>query len=66
MPDGQHDKDMGIVIINPDGGKNSRTIRANYWKVSLSNFTHANGLGATGIMEIYDDETTEVSDEAQD
>ena len=42
-----------------------RTIKANYQKVSLANLIRTDGLGATAIMEIYDDETTEVSDETQ-
>lgn len=55
---------MGIVILNPYGGM-VRTIKANYQKVSLANLIRTDALGATGIMEIYDDETTEVSDETQ-
>lgn len=42
-----------------------RTIKANYQKVSLANLIRTDALGATGIMEIYDDKTTEVSDETQ-
>lgn len=56
---------MGIVILNPYGGGMVRTIKANYQKVSLANLIRTDALGATGIMEIYDDETTEVSDETQ-
>lgn len=56
---------MGIVILNPYRGGIVRTIKANYYKVSLANLIRADALGATGIMEIYDDKTTEVSDETQ-
>lgn len=56
---------MGIVILNPYRGGMVRTIKANYQKVSLANLIRTDALGATGIMEIYDDETTEVSDETQ-
>ena len=56
---------MGIVILNPCRGGMVRTIKANYRKVSLANLIRTDALGATVIMEIYDDETTEVSDETQ-
>ena len=56
---------MGIVILNPYRGGIVRTIKANYYKVSLANLIRTDALGATGIMEIYDDKTTEVSDETQ-
>ena len=56
MSHGQHDKDMGIVILNPYRGGTVRTIKANYQKVSLANLISTDALGATGIMEIYDEE----------
>lgn len=56
---------MGIVILNPYRGGTVRTIKANYQKVSLANLIRTDALGATGIMEIYNDETTKVSDETR-
>lgn len=43
-----------IKFINPAGGGTARTIKANYWKVSLSNFVHKDGMGATAVMRVYE------------
>lgn len=43
------------IVLNPwmtkGGGKAMRTIKAQYYKVSLANFLRQDGLGATAIIE---------------
>lgn len=41
---------------NPEAEGMSRTLKANYWKVSVANFLHQNGWGATGAMVVYETE----------
>lgn len=55
---------MGIIKIplNTCRGGHAVTIKANYWKVSISNFVHQDGLRATGIMEVYDNNRTDSED----
>ena len=45
------------IPINTSGGGTARCIKANYWKMSLANFIHQDGLVATGVIEIvrYED-----------
>ncbi len=43
-----------IRIINPREGGTARTIKSQYWKCSLANFVRNDGLGATGVIEIYE------------
>ena len=48
-----------ILIINAStgGGRQTcRTIKAQYWKNALANFIRKDGLGATGVMTIYETE----------
>ena len=40
--------------MNPEPDGTSRTIKANYWKVSRANFLRGGGYGATGVIEVLD------------
>lgn len=46
----------GQIPINTETDGTCRTIKANYWKVSRANFLHTNDWGATGVIEIHDEE----------
>lgn len=41
------------IIINPAAGGVSRTIKAQYWKNSLANFIHDDGLACTALFEVW-------------
>ena len=36
------------------GGQTCRTIKAQYWKNALANFIRRDGLGATGVIHVYE------------
>ena len=40
--------------LNPYRGGITRTVKANYYKVSQSNFLYATQRGATGVIKIYE------------
>lgn len=40
------------IPINTSSGGAARCIKANYWKMSLANFIHDDGMIATGVIEI--------------
>lgn len=40
------------IPINTSRGGAARCIKANYWKMSLANFIHDDGMIATGVIEI--------------
>ena len=46
-----------IYIVNPDDNDNniSRTIKAQYWKNSISNIFHKGTFGCTGVIEVKDE-----------
>lgn len=46
----------GQIPINTETDGTCRTIKANYWKVSRANFLHTNDWGATGVIEIKDEQ----------
>lgn len=44
---------MNQIPLNPEPDGTSRTIKANYFKVSLANFIRGGGYGATAVA-VYD------------
>ena len=40
--------------INRGGVETARTIKAQYWKNALANFIRRDGMGATGVIHIYE------------
>ena len=40
--------------LNTEYDSMCRTLKANYWKVSVANFLHQNDWGATGAMVVYE------------
>lgn len=45
---------MNVRVINPSVGQTCRTIKAQYWKNALANFIRRDGLGATGVIHVYE------------
>ena len=43
---------MKLIPFNPEPDGASRTIKANYYKVSMANFVRGGGYGATGVAVI--------------
>lgn len=41
---------MKPILLNPEPDGTCRTIKANYYKVSLANFLRRGSMGATGVM----------------
>ena len=48
--------------LNPYTQGIARTIKANYHKQSLANFTRGGSMGATGVIEYESDESTKRQD----
>ena len=46
-------------VQNPSRGGQCRTIKAQYYKVSAANFTRETGMGASGVIEVYEYDKTE-------
>ncbi len=45
---------MNQIPMNPEPDGTSRTIKANYYKVSLANFIRGGGYGATAVLCVDD------------
>ena len=45
---------MRLSGCNTSSEGHCRTLKANYYKVSLANLIHKGGMGATGVIEIYE------------
>lgn len=45
---------MSQYPLNPEPDGTSRTIKANYWKVSRANFIRGGGYGATAVICVDD------------
>lgn len=41
---------MKPILFNPEPDGTCRTIKANYYKMSLANFVRGGSMGATGVM----------------
>ncbi len=41
---------MRKILINPDSGGQSKTIKANYWKTSLANFVRQDGFTTSAVL----------------
>ena len=54
---------MNQVPFNPEPDGTSRTIKANYWKVSRANFLRGGGYGATGVICVDDRPDMEITSE---
>lgn len=50
---------MNQIPLNPEPDGTSRTIKANYHKVSLANFVRGGGYGATAVAVYCGDEDME-------
>ena len=48
--------------LNPHTQGIARTIKANYHKQSLANFTRGGSMGATGVIEYESNESTKRKD----
>lgn len=51
---------MNQVPFNPEPDGTSRTIKANYWKVSRANFIRGGGYGATAVICVDDRSDMEI------
>ena len=45
---------MKQYAMNPEPDGTCRTIKANYYKVSMANFVRRGGYGATGVAVVQD------------
>lgn len=45
---------LWLRACNTDKDGSARTIKAVMYKVSCANFIHSDGLGATGVMIVYE------------
>lgn len=54
---------MKQIPMNPEPDGTSRTIKANYYKVSMANFIRGGGYGATAVICVSDGSDMEITPE---
>lgn len=54
-----------IMPLNPYSDGTCRTIKAQYQQSSRANFIRQDGLGATGVVEIYERDIRTIEEQGQ-
>lgn len=49
--------------MNPERDGTARLIKAQYYKTSLANFLRTGTWGATGVIEVYGEDSTDISED---